>query len=212
MLMADKHTRTTAMLSARFHLSLSVLLVTLLCACSRDEGVPDGPDLGEPLEAAESTSTDENNASVLSKPDTAGWTAGLTAKPGDSMTVLTEVRTARHDGFERIVYAFEPDRIPGFKVEYVDKPVRQCGSGEVVALPGDAWLLLKLEPAQAHTEEGRPTVADRDRRLDYENIKQLKMICDFEGIVEWVVAVASPNRYRVLELRNPARLVVDVRK
>lgn len=207
----NRHTRTTAMRYARFHLSVSVLLlVAVLGACTADEG-EQRPAEAEPA-AAETTSTDENNVSVLSNPDTAAWTAGITAKPGDSISTLIEVRTARHDGFERIVFTFEPERISGYKVEYVDRPVRQCGSGDVVELPGDAWLLVRLEPAQAHTEEGRPTVADRDRRLEYENIKRLKLICDFEGIVEWVVAVASPNRYRTLELRNPARLVVDVRK
>jgi len=29
--------------------------------------------------------------------------------------------------------------------------------------------------------------------------------------VTWVLAVQSPNRYRVLELEDPARLVIDVR-
>ena len=199
------------MLYARFHLSVNVLLlVTMLCACTDDEG-EQRPIEGEPA-AADTTSTDENNVSVLNNPDTAGWTAGVTAKPGDSITTLVDVRTARHDGFERIVYTFEPERIPGYKVEYVDRPVRQCGSGEVVELPGDAWLLVRLYPTHAHTEEGRPTVAERDRQLDYENIKRLKLICDFEAVVEWVVAVASPHPYRTLELRNPARLVIDVRK
>ena len=187
-----------------------LLLATVLCACTNDEG-EQRPFEEEPGPAL-TTSTDENNVSVLNNPDTAGWTAGVTAKSGDSISTLIEVRTARHDGFERIVYTFEPERISGYKVEYIDRPVRQCGSGEVVDLPGDAWLLVRLEPANAHTEEGRPTVAERDRRLEYENIKRLKLICDFEAVVEWVVAVASPNRYRVLELRNPARLVVDVRK
>jgi hypothetical protein len=144
--------------------------------------------------------------------DTAFWTSGLVAKPGGEMTTVTEVRTASHDEFERIVFTFDSGGIAGYHIEYVDRPVRQCGSGDVVELPGDAWLKIKLEPSQAHTEEGKPTIADRTRDLNYANIKRLKLICDFEGQVEWIVAVASPNRYRTLELGGPPRLVVDVRK
>jgi hypothetical protein len=134
------------------------------------------------------------------------------AKPGAGMTTLAEVRTASHDEFERIVFTFDTAGIAGYHIEYVDRPVRQCGSGDVVELPGDAWLKVKLEPSQAHTEEGKPTIAARNRDLNYSNIKRLRLICDFEGQVEWIVAVASPNRYRTLELGGPPRLVVDVRK
>jgi hypothetical protein len=29
--------------------------------------------------------------------------------------------------------------------------------------------------------------------------------------VEWVMGVSSPNKYRVLELKSPTRLVIDVK-
>lgn len=199
------------MRNARFLLSVGALLsVITVAACARDE--EGGQPGGDSAAAADSSPATPNNASVLNNPDTAGWTAGLTAKPGGEMTTLQAVRTASHDAYERIVFAFEPDWLPGFKVEYIDRPVRQCGSGEVVDLPGDAWLSIRLEPAQAHTEAGAPTITDRSRVLNYENIKALKMICDFEGQVEWVVAVAAPNEYRTLELKAPVRLVIDVKK
>ena len=198
------------MLDARLLLTVSVLLSVFgVAACASDEegGQP------QPTNAATDTSpATPNNASVLSEPDTAGWTAGLTVKPGSEITTLKEVRTAAHDEFERIVFSFGPDPMPGFKVEYIDRPIRQCGSGDVVDMPGDAWLSIRLEPSHAHTEAGAPTIAERSRVLNYENIKALKMICDFEGQVEWVAAVAAPNPYRTLELKAPARLVIDVKK
>ena len=200
------------MLYARLHLSLSFLLLAALCACTRERDV--NPADTPPDEAPSVTPEpdDTNNVSVLNNPDTAAWAAGLVAKPGSEMVTLMAVRTASHDEFERIVFAFEPQRLPGYRIEYVDRPVRQCGSGEVVELPGDAWLSIRLEPAQAHTDQGAATVTERSRTLDYQNIKALRQICDFEGQVEWIVAVASPTHYRTLELREPARLVVDVRK
>jgi hypothetical protein len=139
-------------------------------------------------------------------------TAGSTEKKRElgGVAILREVRSASHSGFDRVVFVFEGDSLPGHRVEYVDRPVRQCGSGRAVRVAGDGWLLIRLEPAQAHTEEGEPTVKQRERRLNYSNLKELKLICDFEAQVEWVLGLNSPNRYRVLELRNPARLVLDV--
>jgi hypothetical protein len=201
------------MLYARLLLSVNTLLVAIgLAACARDE--EGGRLAADAAVAGADTSPDTlQNASVLNNPDTAGWTAGLTAKVGSGgMTILEAVRTATHDEYERIVFAFAPGSLPGYKVEYIDRPIRQCGSGEVVDMPGDAWLSIRMEPAQAHTDAGAPTIADRARTLNYENMKALKMICDFEGQVEWVAAVAAPNQYRTLELKEPPRLVIDIKK
>lgn len=202
------------MLFARFHLSPTVLLLlTALCACDREqEGERMGDTPPPDGTAVQSVPADTENVSALNNPDTAAWTAGLMAKPGSAMATLLEVRTAMHEGFERVVFSFGDGPLPGFKVEYVDRPVRACGSGEVVDLPGDAWLSIVLEPARAHTDEGRATVAERSRTLAYENIKALRLICDFEGQVEWVIAASAPQRYRTLELKAPVRLVVDVKK
>jgi hypothetical protein len=36
-------------------------------------------------------------------------------------------------------------------------------------------------------------------------------VCDFEGNVEWVLGVRHPSRFRVTELSDPWRVVVDVK-
>jgi hypothetical protein len=199
------------MLNARNHLSLNVLLLLVALAGCAENDEQDRPAVPPTETAAPPGQSTPDNVSVLSNPDTAGWTAGLTAQPGSEVATLTAVRTATHDEYERIVFEF-PDGLPGYRVEYIDRPVRQCGSGDVVELPGEGWLSIRLEPANAHTEAGQPTIADRNRVLSYQNLKALRLICDFEAQVEWIAAVASPNPYRTLELRAPSRLVVDIRK
>ncbi|HEV3471487.1 MAG TPA: hypothetical protein VG148_19325 [Pyrinomonadaceae bacterium] len=147
-----------------------------------------------------------------SEEDFRGTAGAVEKESGGEPALLRAVRTASREKFERVVFEFEGAGLPGYRVEYVDRPVRQCGSGEAVPVAGDAWLRVRLTPANAHTEAGRPTVRDRARRLAYPNLKELKLLCDFEAEVEWVLGLASPNRYRVLELTNPARLVIDVKK
>jgi len=141
-------------------------------------------------------------------------TAGEVREDADvsGVAVQRDLRAARNDGFDRIVFEFE-DELPGYDLSYVDQPVRECGSGEVVPIEGDGWLRVRFEPARAHEfvgEEARVTVSDRSRRLDLPVATEAHVTCDYEAVLEWVVGVRSPNHYRVLELREPARLVVDI--
>ncbi|HSJ15663.1 MAG TPA: hypothetical protein VK939_14665, partial [Longimicrobiales bacterium] len=141
-----------------------------------------------------------------------GWSVGATSgEAGGGMATQRAVRVARNEGYDRIVLELGPDAFPGWHIEYVAAPVRQCGSGDAVRLEGDAWLAVRLEPAQAHDDDGRATVAERALRPQLPTVLELRLICDFEGQVEWVAGVRSPEPYRVLRLREPNRLVIDLR-
>lgn len=129
----------------------------------------------------------------------------------EGSAILENVRTARNDEYDRIVFEFAEGRIPGYRVEFVERPVHQCGSGQEVPLDGESWLRVRLEPSQAHDERGRATVQDRTRDTRLPVLRELRLICDYEGQVEWVLGFSSPTVFRVAELSSPARLVLDVR-
>ena len=143
---------------------------------------------------------------------TGAWTAGVVDIPsGDAgISTLVSVRTARHEGFDRVVWELEGPT-PGVHVEYVDRPVRACGSGDPVPLPGDAWLEVRMTPTNAHTESGQPTIADRRRAPDLPAVIEIVRTCDFEAVVTWVLAVRSPEAFRLARFGDPSRIVVDVR-
>jgi hypothetical protein len=148
-----------------------------------------------------------------SSPDEFEGTAGSVSRAGFDVApaLLREIRTAEQDGFDRVVFEFEGAEIPNYRVEYIDKPVRQCASGKVVPIAGDGWLEVKFHSTNAHTETGQPTIKDRERRLSLPILKELEITCDFEAEVAVVLGVASPNRYRALNLYNPTRVVVDIK-
>jgi hypothetical protein len=100
--------------------------------------------------------------------------------------------------------------VPGYHLEYVDAPVRDCGAGDVRAIEGDGWLELRLTPANAHTDDGQPTVKTRELLPRLPIVREVERTCDFEAVVTWVIGTARPNPYRAFELREPYRLVVDV--
>jgi len=41
-------------------------------------------------------------------------------------------------------------------------------------------------------------------------VRELRLICDYEGQVEWIIRLTRPAPFRVTELSAPARLVLDV--
>lgn len=124
-----------------------------------------------------------------------------------------ETGTGASPGYDRVVFEFTSDSVPGYRVEYTTKPVQRCGSGDPVAVAGTGHLIVRFEPAQAHDELGKPTPASVERRRTpaLPAVRELTLICDFEGQVQWVLGIAAPSGYRVSELTGPARLVVDVR-
>lgn len=197
---------------------IPVIAVLLIAAC----GNP-APRVEQHQQPATAERPEANPAPSPAEPPPTGtdtirleegrWTAGLTAAEHEvtGVATLAEIRTARHDGFDRIVYVFRGDEIPSYRIEYVDRPVRDCGSGDPIPIAGDGWLSMHFTPARSHDDEGRATVTERNRRPALPNLLQLRATCDFEAHLEWVAGVGSPNRYRVLELREPARVVVDIR-
>lgn len=136
-------------------------------------------------------------------------------RPATSMPAraaeLRGVRAGRESGFDRAVFEFSGPGLPGYQVHYAAEPIRACGSGAPVPLAGVGHLVVRFEPAQAHDSMGHVTVADRALTLRLQQVLELKLVCDFEGQVEWAVGLAARRPFRVLEDSQPSRVIVDVR-
>lgn len=162
-----------------------------------------------PASAASSPAAPVAAAAALGT-STAGIVSIPSTRDGPGSSTLREVRVGRHAGADRLVFEFEGRGMPAFKLEYVDRPVRDCGTGDPVPVAGDGWLEIAFTGAQAHTEAGEGTSGPRRRRIDQPVVRELVRTCDFEGHVTWIAGVSSPNRYTASVLSNPARLVIDV--
>jgi hypothetical protein len=200
---------------------LSTCCVAVL-SCTRDpKTTPASSSNGSPAISPTATplttpppvvSTAASESGDTSSPDFEGTTRVTEKKRGERPPViLRAVRAAKHDNFDRVVFEFTGSGLPGYRIAYVDQPMRSCGAGEVVSVGGNGLMFIQILPANAHTEAGEATIAERERKLNLPVMQELKLTCDFEADVQWVLGVTSPNRYRVLELLNPARLVVDIK-
>lgn len=164
---------------------------------------PDAPARGEVPDAAPPPAGSDAPSATIGKSS-----ADATRKDGTS--ILRDLRTGVHPGADRVAFEFEGAGLPAWEVEYVDRPVRDCGSGDAVPVAGDAWLEIRFIGAQAHTDAGVPTSGPRRRKVDQPVMLELVRTCDFEGHVTWVVGVGSPNAYTPQVLAAPSRLVIDI--
>jgi hypothetical protein len=141
------------------------------------------------------------------------WTASATdrVRTMNGPVVLGDLRVGVNAGFDRVVLEFEGGSVPGYRVEYTDD-ASHCGSGDAIRTAGSGMLAITLRGTQAHTEQGQATVSPRERRLQMPVIKEYEFSCDFEGVTQVVLGVSAANRYRVTELQNPTRLIVDVQQ
>ena len=125
---------------------------------------------------------------------------------------VNSAETACCPTFDRVVFDFDGLRLPPvYTVEYVEGPITQCGSGQNVAIHGNAKLKINFDTAQAHTEAGQATITDRNRQLNCPNLRHLVVTCDFEGKVEVVLGLNAKRPYRAVELLNDSKLVIDVK-
>src|SRR5438132_1320939 len=103
-------------------------------------------------------------ASVPHDTTFAGTTAPVqraSPRPGAPPRILRSVEVASGPGYDRVVFEFAGDSVPGYHVEYTTTLVRRCGSGDPVSVAGAGTLVVRLEPAQAHDERRLPRSAGR---------------------------------------------------
>jgi hypothetical protein len=117
---------------------------------------------------------------------------------------LSAIRIGAHPegGYDRVAFNF--DRLPGYVVKYQSSIVYD-GSGKPVDLPGDAFVQLVFNPAQAHDDEGRSTLAHAPVEPVGVNLPALSSYVlngDFEGYVSVALGLPEKVGFRVGHLRS----------
>jgi hypothetical protein len=128
--------------------------------------------------------------------------------------LLTAVRAARHEGFDRVVFEFR-NAVPGYDVRYIGRPVRQDGSGKEVTVAGAFVVQVRMENALDAdlTQESAPATYKGPTRFSpgTPEVVELVRTGGFEAVLTWVAGLNDRVDFRVLPLQDPPRLVVDFR-
>jgi hypothetical protein len=136
------------------------------------------------------------------------------AATNDETALLTDVRAARHEGYDRVVFAFR-NVLPGYDVRYVSRPVRQDASGRIVPIAGSSVVRIRMEHA-LDADLGRasaPLTYTGPRRFTpgTPEVAELARTGGFEGVLTWVAGLRDPVDFRVTTAARPPRLIVDFR-
>lgn len=129
--------------------------------------------------------------------DRSGGTTGASSQ-------LSTIRTAPHDGYDRIVFEFS-GQIPSYDLSRQDSAtfVRDA-SGQPVTLGGTVGIKLVFR----NTDAASSIPADAKPALT--SVREIAQIGNVERVLSYGIGLASSQCVRVLELSGPARLVVDV--
>jgi hypothetical protein len=186
----------------------AVLAPLLLLAACTGTG---GPPMGGPATSGIPTATSGPppiDADGKTSPS-AVWSSGPRVLPrprGAGQAVLIQVRTGRHDGFDRVVFEFR-DGLPGYQVRYAEEITTAAGTP--VRLLGEAFLLLAFDGARASEPGGGATFELAKPRPGYRSIKHVRLVDDAGGRVRFGIGLGGVAGYKVSEL-PPDRMYVDV--
>jgi hypothetical protein len=167
-------------------------------------------------EAATTETTVATDATGTSSPVLEGASIDPVVVKGTTtdVSLLTDVRAAAHDGYDRLVFQFR-NGLPGYDVRYVERPVVADGSGDEVEVDGGPVLLIRMEPALDAdlTQESAPQTYNGPQRFTPTTtaVAELVRTGGFEAVLTWAAGVDEKRPFLVSTLDSPARLVIDVK-
>jgi hypothetical protein len=203
------------------HRAASFLTVALLALVLAGCGDDDTPLTSSDSTVASTSSTTDTTVAAeepigemgVGDRETSGFP---TANREGGAALLTDVRVASHDGFDRVTFEFRDGDVPGYRVQFVDPPITADPSDNPVEIDGTAFLSVVMTPASGvdlsgETYEEIYTGPDRIGPADTTAIVELVLSGDFEAVLTWVVGLDAEAPFAVGTLLDPPRLVIDVR-
>jgi hypothetical protein len=139
------------------------------------------------------------------------------AATGSETALLDRIAVGRHEGYDRVVFQFR-NGVPGYRVGYVQPPLKEDGSGNPVSVQGNAVVVVRMEPASGfdlNTGEGVLTYKG-PKRIDGAGagasvVHELVRTGDFEAVLSWAIGLSDKVDFRVRTATSPSRLIVDLR-
>ncbi len=121
---------------------------------------------------------------------------------------ITNLRVGEHQSFDRVVIDMR-GKMAGYNVRFV-KHLTYDGSGNPVPLKGMRFVSVVLNPSSAHDKNGNnlyqgPTL----QQYGFPSLRGVAFTGDFEGYVSFGISLTHKAAFRVNELTNPTRLVID---
>jgi hypothetical protein len=124
--------------------------------------------------------------------------------------VIDDLRTGAHPGYDRLTIQWKSGGSTGptsidlrsqTGTTFTNSP-----KGDQVTLAGKNGILVVIHNADLHTSYS----GSRDIKAGYAALVEVRIVEDFEGVVQLAIGVSGATCYRAFLLANPNRLVIDI--
>ena len=218
------------------HTSIFTALVLVIAACGGSDSDAPGASMVQapdtfikPLEREALTETQMMGLDIANLSLEIPWTRNDINRrptPQAARALVESVVVESHDGFDRMIFAFGSGvAFPGYNVRVYD-PSNSivCGNPNEVTeeesapetqplvpeVEGGRFLVLNLHPART-SENGRSTMPVETETYAQQRVHEAGIACAENNVVTWITGLVEGTDVRVLEMRGPNRLVLDVR-
>jgi hypothetical protein len=199
--------------SARLVPGLLVLTMLALAACD-GSGSDDRAGPATTAGTRAPTTTAATPASTATT-GAAAWSTAARTGPGGRQppdgpsAKLGALRAAGHPGYDRVVFQFEGAEVPGYRIEYVREITLGETDDQFLTLQGGALVQAIFQGSASEDHRpGTQTVPDK-LTVGLGQVKQIGLAEDWEGVVRLGIGLDHRAGFRVLELHDPERVVVD---
>jgi hypothetical protein len=141
---------------------------------------------------------------VPATPAPTTWPTTTRKAAASHVGYLTAISVGRHFGYDRVVFTFSEGN-PGYTVGFVNKVVSDP-KGDVVALPGRAFLRIVFHPSSGYQTYNGPSSITPT----FPALLQVRTAGDFETYLSFGIGLSQRAGFRVFTLTQPYRVVIDV--
>jgi hypothetical protein len=198
-------------------LAVIVVLAFALAGCGSDSS--DNEAASPTTTSTSPTTTSTSPPSMQTVPDcmpspSASTSPQKSSNENRETMYLTNVTAGADKCTAKVVFGFEEQAPgPGFEVSYqpADTAKIEDGSGNLIEVAGNEFLVVKLNPAMTGKIEGEQVVKTYTgpRRLSgTDPITEVVKTGDFEGVVTWVIGLDSKRSFTTNA--SDSALVVEI--
>jgi hypothetical protein len=136
-------------------------------------------------------------------------------KYDEVLPVSYKMRTSRHKNFDRIVFEFDERDVPEYTVYYKNAPIlidrshienpAKPTKEETINVKGKAFVIIDFALGFAGIDVRSPSMGEQDLPV----VRDIKTVDWFENFFSFAVGLKAKKAFRVRELSNPTRLVID---
>lgn len=123
-----------------------------------------------------------------------------------------EVRSAEHDGFERIVIEHAGSGAPSYMAQYTDDPV-EPGRGQPIDTGDGAYLEVIASGTASFDEFDEDEMLENGQEitdLDTEAVGTVVSFAPWEATSNYIIGLDEQRPYAITMLDDPVRIVVDI--